>query len=171
VALLEFISHRDESVVFAGSPRELADPANAYGFGFTSNDDWYSTGPSKSSVEERPVADGAYGILRDWRPGLALQFVGWYRGPDRAAVRAARRDLQRIIANGHEVLVRFVDEDESTLRGVSVRSMVPTANSGLYFRVTIDAVALDPVAYGERRTFSTGVPVSGGGLLWPLGSS
>lgn len=171
MATIEFTSALGETIVFAGSPTEMADSVNYFGYGFTSNDDWYTVGDSKSDLDERPVADGAFGILRDWRPSLPLEFLGWYRGPDRASVRAARRYLQKVIGNGSEVTMKFVDEDESTSRGVSIRSMVPSNDSGLYFRVTVDAVALDPDAYSDAQIFTTGVPVSGGGLLFPLGTN
>jgi hypothetical protein len=171
MATVTFTSRKGQSVVFAGSPYEMDDPKNFYGFAFTTNDDWYSTGDSKSTIDERPEADGAFNILRDWRPSLPITIVGWYRGPDRASVRAARRQLQLAIANGSEVDINFTDEDESTSRGLSIRSMVPGNTSGLSFPITIDGVALDPTAYGTEETYSTGVPSSGGGLLFPLGTT
>jgi hypothetical protein len=171
VAIVRFTSSTGETLDMAGSPLEMEDPANFYGFGFRSNDDWYTIGDSKSDIDERAVADGAFGILRDWRPALPVTVVGWYRGPDRASVRAARRKFQRVVGNGANVGVRFIDEDEDTERGLSVRSAVPTANSGLFFRVEVIGIALDPTAYGQARTYTTGLPTSGGGLVWPLGST
>lgn len=170
MALVTMSSPLYGNVVFAGSPAELEVPYK-YGFGFSNNDDWYTVGNSKSDIDERPVADGAFGILRDWRPGLPVTVVGWYRGPDRASVRAARRLLQKRVGNGLNVNMTFTDEDEITTRGLSIRSMVPGANSGLYFPITIIGLAIDPVAYGIKRVFTTGLPVSGGGLLFPLGTT
>lgn len=171
MATVTFTSAKGESVIFAGSPIEMADPVGSYGFAFTNNDDWYTAGDSKTDIDERPVADGAFGILRDWRPGLPISIIGWYRGPDRAAVRAARRRLQLVVANGKNVDIEFADEDEVTSRGLSIRSMVPGNLSGLYFPIEIDAIALDPTAYGAEQVFTTGIPTPGGGLLFPLGSS
>lgn len=171
MATITFTSDTGESLTMAGSPYEMEDPENFYGFGFTTNDDWYTISPSKSDAAERPVADGVFGILRDWRSGLPITVVGWYRGPDRASVRAARRYAQRVIGNGHNVDIRFVDEDEDTSRGLSIRGMVPTGNSGKYFRIEIIGLALDPNAYGTESSYSTGIPISGGGLLFPLGTN
>ncbi len=171
MAIVQFIAASGETVDFAGSPAELEDAANSHGFGFTTNDDWYTTGDSKTNIDERSSADGAFGILRDWRPALPVTVLGWYKGPDRSSVRAARRRLQRVVSNGSNVGIRFIDEDEDTSRGLSIRAVVPTNGSGLFFRVEIIGLALDPVAYGPERSFSTGIPTSGGGLLWPLGSS
>ena len=40
-----------------------------------------------------------------------------------------------------------------------------------YFKFVFDVVAYDPLRYGDPVMVSTGIPVSGGGLLWPLGTT
>lgn len=171
MATIDLIASSGQSITLAGSPYEMEDAVNFYGFAFSTNDDWYTIGDSKSTIDERPVADGAFGILRDWRPSLPVSVEGWYRGPDRVAVRAAKRKLAMVLGNGKNVSMRFTDEDESTSRGLSIRSVVPDNSSGLSFKFVFDGVALDPVAYGAARTFVAGVGASGGGLLFPLGTT
>lgn len=170
MATLEFSSPTG-SVILAGSPAEMADSVNYYGFAFSDNDDWYTIGDSKSDIDERPVSDGAFGILQDWHPSLPVTVNGWYRGPDRRSVRAARRQLALILGQGQNANVRFIDEDEDTNRDVSVRNVDPSAGSSLFFTFAVDLVALDPVAYGQETDYSTGLGTSGGGLLFPLGTT
>ena len=54
---------------------------------------------------------------------------------------------------------------------MSVRRVsIPDFGVRSAFEFTVDMVAVDPLRYGPEIVASTGVPVSGGGLLWPLGA-
>lgn len=170
MATIKFSSVGGEAVTLAGSPPELADPYKLHGFGFVDNDDWYDVSDSKSPVDERPASTGGFGVARDWRSALPITVNGWYLGPDRAAVRAARRRLKSVIAQGTPVRMRWTDEDEATERVISVRSVSIDNLSELVVRFEIIALAPDPLAYGDVREYSVGVAAGGGGLVWPLGS-
>ena len=174
MATLEFIARSGASVTAYGSMEEMwAASPDLTGFGFSLNDDWYTISDSKSNLDERIVADGAYEVVRDWRSQLPLSFSCWYRGKTRAAVRAARNQVNAILGGGGMVTVRFTDQDEVTERDVSIRSAKPDDDRGqLAFRFNVISAAPDPHRYGAEQVFSgIGVPSSGGGLLFPLGTN
>ncbi|ODA90215.1 hypothetical protein ATY41_10665 [Leifsonia xyli subsp. xyli] len=57
-------------------------------------------------------------------------------------------------------------------RVASVRSVILDPDyGGNQFTFTVDLVAFDPLMYGPDQSYSTGVPMSGGGLLFPLGTN
>jgi len=173
MATLELIPPRGASITCFGSMEEmfLYSP-ELHGFGFSENADWYRVSESKTPVDERIAADGAFENVRDWRSQLTLSWSLWYRGGSRSEVRASRNLLNAIAATGQPVTVRFTDEDEVTERSVSIRAVQPDDDRGqLAYRFTITAIAPDPVRYGQLQTYpNIGVPASGGGLVFPLGS-
>lgn len=144
-----------------------------HGFGFSDNADWYATSDSKTDIDERVGADGGFDIDRDWRTSLAVTVSGWYRGPDRASVRAAMNTIKKAVAQGKMIVLRFTDGDEVTERALSVRKFTPSdSRGGLFFLFDVDMEAPDPLLYGSEVIYPpAGVPVSGGGLLFPLGTT
>lgn len=144
-----------------------------HGFGFSDNPDWYSTSDSKTDVDERIGADGGFDVEHDWRTALAVTVTGWYRGPDRASVRAALNTIKKAVARGTMIVLRHTDEDEVTERTLSVRKFTPSDTRGArFFTFTLDLLAPDPLLYGLEQDFPpVGVPASGGGLHFPLGGS
>lgn len=174
MATLEFIARGGASILLDGSMEEMwARSPDLTGFGFSENADWYTVSDSKVDLDERIVADGAYETVRDWRSQLPLSFSCWYRGKTRSAVRSARNQLNAILGSGSTVVVRFTDEDEVTERVVSIRSAKPDDDRGqLSFRFSVISVAPDPHRYGAEQVFpNIGIPASGGGLLFPLGTN
>lgn len=148
--------------------RSLASP----GFFFTDLGDWHAVPDSKSEIRERPQADGAYEIETDWRQSLAYSVKGLYVGASHLDAQMAKRTLKLACAKGRRVTVAVTDVDGRFTRVSSVRSFVPDDDHGRRsFTFTLDLVAFDPLMYGDPVTLSTGVPVAGGGLVWPLGSS
>lgn len=157
------------TLTLAGSAayRSLADP----GFFFTDLGDWQSVPDSKSEVRERPQANGAFGISDDWRESLAYSIKGLYVGSSHLDAQAAKRKLKAAAAKGKRITVAVTDVDGRFTRVSSVRSLIPDDDHGRRsFTFTLDLVAPDPLMYGDPVTVSTGVPVQGGGLVWPLGS-
>lgn len=134
--------------------------------------DWYSGAESKSSVNERPQARGAFGISNDFASSLAISTKGSFDGDSLADAIAMAERLSAIAVG---VPVRMVVEDplRTTSRWVSIRRVTLPPDVGAYksFDFSIDVVATDPLRYGDPVSSSTGVPVSGGGLLWPLGTT
>ncbi|WP_294978358.1 hypothetical protein [uncultured Microbacterium sp.] len=127
--------------------------------------DWYSVSQSKTEIRERAVADGAFGIDRDWRSGLGLQMLGRFRGDAWPTMLA---DLSRVAALGTTVDVTVSDAVGVSTRRVQVRKFVPKPMPGAklcYF--AMDLFAVDPKRYGPEQIASTGLPTSGTGQPWP----
>lgn len=128
-------------------------------------DAWYALSDSKSETRERPSADGAFGIDRDWRTGLAMPLEGRFRGANWATMLA---DLQTVVSTGLPVTVTVTDELGATSRSVSVRRFTPHPMPGAelcYF--DMDLFAVDPRRYGPLQSPSTGLAVAGTGQPWP----
>lgn len=128
-------------------------------------DAWYSVPDSKAEVRERPSADGAFGIDRDWRASLALPMDGRFRGPNWAAMLTA---LQTAASTGVQVSVTVSDELGVSTRSVNVRRFKPRPMPGAdlcYFEM--DLLAVDGRRYGPLQSPSAGLAVAGTGQPWP----
>lgn len=142
------------------------------GFYLEGQVDWYARSGSKSDVNERPQAHGAFGIGNDWQSSLAVSVKAHWQGDAAADTVRAMLQLNAIGAGGRKVLAAFTDDLQTTSRLVSVRRVTPEDYRGRKFvRFAVDMIAADPIAYGAPVSVSTGVPVSGGGLLFPLGTT
>lgn len=152
----------------SAAAQSLADP----GWFFTDLGDWGALPDSKSDIRERPQANGADEIATDWRQSLAYSVKGMFLGSSHADVQSAKGVIKRAIGGGKSIPVAVTDVDGRFTRVSSVRSFVPADDRGrALFTFTLDLIAFDPCMYGEPVTVSTGVPVQGGGLVWPLGST
>lgn len=134
--------------------------------------DWDALPNSKQDIRERPQADGSFAIAMDWRQSLAFSVMGVFVGSSRAEVQAAKQLLKSACGRGKPATVSVTDADGSMRRTASVRSMAPDPDGGgNAFTFAVDLVAFDPHMYGPDRVMTTGVPASGGGLLFPLGTT
>tara|TARA_R110002051_G_scaffold1853_1_gene10141 strand:- start:7923 stop:8792 length:870 start_codon:yes stop_codon:yes gene_type:complete len=132
--------------------------------------DWYAGAQAKSPINERPQAPGAFNTGTDWSSSLAISIRGFYNGTSNADALLAAENLSAL-AGGASVDVAVTDAVRTTSRHVSVRRVsIPDFGVRSAFEFTVDMVAVDPLRYGPEIVASTGVPVSGGGLLWPLGA-
>lgn len=128
-------------------------------------EDWYSTADSKAEIRERPVADGAFGIDRDWRASLPLQMSGRFRGPTWLTM---MNTLRTALSTGVGVTVAVTDDLGTTSRVMSVRRFVPHPNPGAQMcTFDCDMVAVDPNRYGPAQAPFTGLPTPGTGTAWP----
>lgn len=134
--------------------------------------DWDSVPESKSEVRERPQAEGAYTVARDYRRSLAFSIKGAYLGDSHRDAQDAKRQIKAVFGRGRPVTVTVTDVDGPMRRVASVRSLVFEPDyEGSECVFTADLVAFDPLMYGVAQTLSTGIPESGGGLVFPLGST
>jgi len=134
---------------------------------------WWDAPPSRSVVNPRPQADGAFGVSHIWRDARVITVEGYWRGTDKAEARAAQRQLAALQGAGSPSVFSVTD-DTGTLSCVAGLAAAPILSDqlrGAYFDFKFDLVAYDPVLYGDPVVVVTGPPVSGGGLVWPLGSS
>jgi hypothetical protein len=140
------------------------------GFFFTDLGDWDAIPDSKSPITERPLSDGAFTNAEDFRQSLAYSIKGAFLGFSRTEVQQAKNLLKASVGR-RPVVVAVTDSDGRFTRLSSIRSVIPDDDHGRFeFTFTIDAVAFDPVKYGDAQSLSAGVPMSGGGLVFPLGS-
>jgi len=157
-----------DSLVLPAGPAE----SGTAGFWLVFLGDWDAVPESKSDIRERPQADGSFAIAMDWRKSLAFSIKGAFLGDARSDVQTAKQLLKSTIARGKSVTVVVTDDDGPMRRVASVRSVILDPDyGGNQFTFTIDLVAFDPLMYGPDQSYSTGVPVSGGGLLFPLGTT
>ena len=128
--------------------------------------DWYSVPDSKSDINERPLAHGAFGIAREWRSSLVLEMAGWFRGDSWLSMLNA---LRAAVSTGAPITVFVTDDQGTTSRKVSVRRFVPSPDPGARVcEFSILMVAVNPLRYGPEISVSTGLPTPGGGLAYPL---
>lgn len=142
------------------------------GFYLEGQVDWYARSESKSDVNERSQAAGAFGIGNDWQSSLAITIKGHWQGETPADTVRAMLKLNAIGAGGRKVRATFHDDLHVTSRIVSLRRVTPEDYRGRkYVRFEIHMIANDPLAYGEMRSITTGPQVSSGGLVFPLGTN
>jgi hypothetical protein len=142
------------------------------GFYLTDLGDWDALPESKSDLRERPQADGAYNIGTDYRQSLPFSISGLYVGATRSDVQSAKALAKQAVGQGHPVPVIVDDADGPMRRVASVRRITPDSGyGGNVWGFTIDLVAFDPLMYGDDQYLTTGAPMSGGGLIFPLGTT
>ena len=134
--------------------------------------DWDNVPESKSEIRERPQAEGAYTVARDYRNSLPFSIKGVFLGSSHNDAVEAKRLVKTVLAKGAPIVVTVTDVDGPMRRKASVRSLVFEPDyEGNECAFTVDLVAFDPLMYGPPRTLSTGVPESGGGLVLPFGAT
>lgn len=130
---------------------------------------WDDLAASKSKIEERPQDHGAFEqedeILRaamTFELGAAVlcsseeSAVAWRNTLRGIAARPGKRRLQ--VSQGADVSTRMVRV---------ARASIPS-NPRDAFQFAFDLVAVDPRRYGLEQSGSTVLPVTGGGLTFPL---
>lgn len=153
----------------AGITFEGSMPFGSVGFGFSDLTDWYGVPDSKSPVNDRPQANGAYGIADDWRQSAAISFKAFYSGADRVDMLRNQNALTGAFGTGHPVTATLTDELGPTSRVVSIRNARPRDTKGQSVVVfDVDMIAPDPLRYGPALTVSTGLPTAGGGIVYPI---
>lgn len=135
--------------------------------------DWDIIPDSKSEMRERAQADGAHDIAQDFYKSLPFSIKGNFLGSSRADVQAAKTTLKTTLGRGAMVPVIVADVDGPRQRMVSIRHLAFTNDraGGREIGFTVDCIATDPKMYGPVQLIPTGVPTSGGGLTWPLGTA
>ena len=139
--------------------------------GFTLSDlaGWYSGAPSRRSVRDRPLADGAFGVSRFYRGARVISVQGSYIGSSVADAYQARDTLAALQSDGRSS--QFVVTDDLGVRSCSVELISePVPDEGLFspfFKWSFDVVAPDPRKYGPTLAPFTGLPTAGTGYVWP----
>lgn len=149
------------------------DDAASSGFTVSTLVGWWDGPGVKVEIRERPRADGAFGVAQSNRASRVVTIEGSFAGSTLEDAYAAVRRIAALQASGRPSLFRVVEpftalSCEALLTGAPV---LPNQLFSPFFTFKFDVVATDPLLYGDPVTVSTGVPVAGGGLVWPLGSS
>jgi hypothetical protein len=149
------------------------DDTASSGFTIGSWAGWWDAPPVKTQLSERSVGDGAFAVSRVDRAARPITVNGSYVGTGMADTYAALRRIAALQANGVPSTFRVV-EPFSDLQCVVTLVGAPTLPQKLfnpYFTFSFNVVAADPYLYGPTQTVTAGAPASGGGLLFPLGTT
>lgn len=134
-------------------------------------DGWYSGAPKRVPVLNRPAADGAFGVRKDYRAARVITQTGLI---DSASVESSIvgpwAQFAALQSDGSPSLFQVSDAlgTLSCLVSVEINELTPLLGGLAAYELVM--VARDPVKYGPARTLTTGLPTSGGGLEYPLHS-
>lgn len=135
-------------------------------------DGWYSGPPADPDVERRPNADGAFGSTRDFKAPRVLTQTGLLLADDfDQAMTVLWPSFAAIQSDGAPLPFTVTDASgvKSCLVTVVGSPVIQPGVDGAASYV-LQMIARDPVKYGAARVLTTGLPMSGGGLEYPLGS-
>ena len=139
------------------------------GFGFSDLIDWYGVPDSKSPLNERPQAHGAFGVAADWRQSAAISFKAFYKGADRVDMLRNQNLLTGALGVGRPVPATLTDELGPTSRVVSIRNARPQSTRGRkVVTFDVDMIAPDPLRYAPAVVATTGLPMPGTGIVYPI---
>lgn len=134
---------------------------------------WHG-GPSvRSEVLDRPEADGAFGVVRVYKGARVITQTGLIVAESAGDARGLWRRLSSVQADGRPSEFKVVDSDDlvgelsASVALAAPPTVTPLTDTTASYMVQL--VARDPVLYGPAVTVSTGLPVEGGGLEYPLG--
>lgn len=151
-------------------PRTVELPeTGSSGWVFNNLVDWYTLTADKAPVEERPQADGAFGVPRSFRSVSTPSFRAVFLGGSASEYLDGVDALTAIGAAG-PVVMRVTDARRATERVVSVETAAVVDHHGRDTGfVAVDCVARDPRRYEVDAPWVTARPPrEGGGLVWPV---
>lgn len=137
------------------------------GWVFRELEDWHSLSASKTPVNERPKTRGAFGVSSVDRESLAFSLGVSYLGSGRLDLLTAQRMLKAAVGDG-PVVMSVTDELGSSWRSVTVEAITAADTWDENGEFDIDLIARDPIMYGTPSTDSTGLPVPGTGIVFPI---
>jgi hypothetical protein len=132
---------------------------------------WYSGAPKRIEDDPNPNSDGSSPVDRDYRASRVITLTGLLNAVD---VDTAITDVWTAFAGlqSDGVPSQFVVIDGSGIKSsvvsVVVNDVEPIVGGLAQFMLQL--LARDPVKYGNASVLPTGLPTSGGGLQYNLGS-
>lgn len=137
---------------------------------FRSLTDWDALAESKSDISQRPPgSDGAFGVSQVDRDSVAPSFEGLYVGASRVDALQMRKSLKAIANPKSMVEMSLTDDDGTFSRQVVIQRMdLPDIRNQSTFTFDVYTVAPDPLMYGAQQSASNGLPVSSGGIPFPI---
>lgn len=141
------------------------------GLVYTRLQGWQSGPPMRDDAEDRADSDGAFSVERSLRSARVLRFQGALVASTQAEAEQLWARWAAIQSDGRPFPLTVTDSLGQRTCMVSLAGepeVIPINNRRA--RVVARFIAHDPVKYGQPRSVSTGLPVPGGGLEYPLGS-
>lgn len=131
---------------------------------------WYSGAPIRDDAQDRPAADGAFGISKAYRSARPLRFEGALLAATAAEAQAELwRAFSAVQSNGQPFPLSVTDALGTLTATVSVSGAIEIEpETDRVARVTARFVAYDPVKYSAPRQLTAGLPTAGGGLTYEL---
>jgi hypothetical protein len=149
---------------------EFVGNAGGNGFGLARLLGWYDAAQPKVDSRPRALADGNFGVTRFWRAARAITVEGSFAGSTVEEAYAAREVLAKMQADG--LPSTFEVEDPLGIRSAEVKIVGGSKpDDGIfqpYFSFTFAGEASDHRKYGPINVTSTGLPASGGGIIYPI---
>lgn len=101
---------------------------------------------------------------------LPITLSGWARGTSVAGTIGSRRAFVGLFSGGTQQTMTVTDLDGSVLTVLVEKADIPRATpaNGCEFDWQLSLIAANPRKFGPAQTASTGLPVSAGGLHFPL---
>lgn len=133
---------------------------------------WYSSAPMRGDTDDRPASDGSFGVDKAYRSARPLRFIGSLVGDSPAqAVSEMWMRFAAIQSDGKPFPLTVTDNFGTLTCTVSLNGVAQVEEITDY-GAAVDAtfIAYDPVKYSAPRALVTGLPMSGGGLEYPLHS-
>jgi len=132
---------------------------------------WYSGAPKRVVVEDNPTADGASEVDRDFRGSRVITCTGLLSSVSAdSAITDVWSEFAALQTDG--VPSPFTVTDALGTLSVSASVAINDVNPLLdgLAEYVLQVVARDPVKYSAATNVVTGLPMSGGGLEYPLHS-
>lgn len=130
---------------------------------------WYSGAPKRVVVEEYPNSDGASEVDRDFRGARVITCTGLLTSVSTdSAITDVWSAFAALQADG--VPSPFTVSDALGTLSVNASVAINDINPLLdgLAEYVLQVVARDPVKYSAASTLTTGLPMAGGGLRYPL---
>jgi hypothetical protein len=132
---------------------------------------WDDAAPTRVTAEERPQGHGTFRPGPVYRGTRVVSVEGSWSGSSIEDAYRARRRMAALPAGESPF---EVDDILGTTRMVGALAKAPQMDDQIYspfFTFAFDVVsASDPFRYGDPVVETTGLPVAGSGIVWPLGT-
>lgn len=133
---------------------------------------WYSSPPMRADAENRPNADGSFGVIRAFRSARVLTLDGSLYSNSSSAAIELWSQFAGIQSTGAPILLTVSDAFGTLSCEVSLEGVLQIDDvSPDVANVQAQFVAYDPVKYSEPVISVASVPSAGGGLQYNLHSA
>lgn len=132
---------------------------------------WYSGAPKRVEVDDNPNSDGASPVDQDFRASRIITLNGLLSSVSAdLAITDVWSAFSALQSDGVPSTFTVTDASgpKSVLASVALNDVDPLLDGLAAY--TLQLVARDPVKYGPETQYVTGLPMSGGGLEYPLHS-